>query len=179
MKCELCGKETGCTDIVTDDFSNSFSVCSDCKSKFEKRQCISCGKQEKLGSYRHGLCSKCVQVYMGNIEREISEIENGNRLMDDDNKPSMLSEEDLARYLVMGANASSNNQLAKNMWVIVKLMISGIQDKKVISDIKPKLYKILDRSFDAIKDKQCKIVVGDCNSGNVIEKEDNVYIICN
>lgn len=75
-RCAWCKKKTDKFYIV-DDLDGGFSVCEECKRKFDKHICIDCGEVIKDAVSIAGRCLKCSQVAMAKSERNRKLVQDG------------------------------------------------------------------------------------------------------
>lgn len=150
--------------------------------------CKRCGKS--MAVLVNGLCSKCEQLRMYEINQEKEEKALGVDLesLTEDNLNSEMTDDNYNQWMTMGKTFSpqdmKNSTQLKRMWIVVKLKTSGINDNKLISKYVPYVENILDRSFDKFVNQPCKIIIKATQESEqliqqskVIEHENELYII--
>lgn len=187
VKCEWCNKRVDKLNNITDSFEMKYyNVCDSCKESVDNSKCIECGEISSI--LIKGRCTRCYQALEYKKQKQSEEAIAGVSDVDNITDNMEFTEDEYERWITQrktySPNDIKNSAELKRIWIMVKLMSTGLTDQKVIDNHIDDIETLIDRCFSKLINNKCRLIIANSSearklirSSRVIDHLNDVVII--
>lgn len=186
-KCDNCGRTVATIFKEKNNFGKEIKLCARCKEASEKGVCWRCGRSVAPQMSVKGMCMECAQLdYYNELQKQESVLAGTGKYS---NRGDKWTEEQIDYLLSHGQGNFTPEKFAKSremqqIWILVKFMLAGITDNKVIEENMNDVYALIDENMSKIIGHRTDLRIAynkesrqEIKSREIIASHNNVYLL--